>query len=51
MAIRKIKKKKSKIGLFLKIQELTIAMIFVIFPRKLQFRLKNESFEISWNSA
>ena len=36
-------------GVFVKIRELTLIIIFVIFPQKLQF--KNESFEISRNST
>ena len=38
-------------GEFVKIQELTLIIIFVIFPQKWQFRLEMESFEISRNSA
>ena len=34
-----------------KIQEFILVIIFVIFPQKLQFRLENEIFEISRNSA
>ena len=36
---------------FVKIQESTLVIIFVIFAQKWQFRLKNESFEISRISA
>ena len=32
---------------FMKITEFTLAIIFVILAQKWQFRLKNESFEIS----
>ena len=32
-------------GLFVKIQEFTLVIVFMIFPQKLQFRLKNENFE------
>ena len=38
-------------GEFVKILELTLVIIFEIFPQKWQFRLKNEIFEISRNSA
>ena len=37
-------------GVIVKIEESTLVIIFVIFPQKWQFRLKNESFEISRNS-
>ena len=37
-------------GKFVKIREFTRAIIFVVFIRKLQARLKNESFKISRNS-
>ena len=44
-------KKKPK-GLFVKIREFTPAIIFcLIFPKKSRFRIKNENFEISRNSA
>ena len=36
-------------GEFVKIQELAVVIIFVIFPQKCQFRLEN--FEISRNSV
>ena len=35
----------------LKIQEFTLVLNLVSFPQKWQFRLKNESFEISGNSS
>ena len=38
-------------SVFVTIQEFTLAIIFVIFTQKWQFRLKNESFEVSRNSA
>ena len=38
-------------GEFVKIQEFTLVIIFVIFDKKWQFRLENESFEISQNSS
>ena len=38
-------------GGLVKVEEFTLVMIYVIFPQKWQFRLKNESFEISRNSA
>ena len=34
-----------------KIREFNLIKIFVIFPQKWQFRLENENFEISRNSA
>ena len=36
---------------FEKIREFTLIMIFVIFSQKWQFRIKNENFQISRNSA
>ena len=36
---------------FVKIQEFTLVIIFVIFSEKTPFRLENEIFEISWNLA
>ena len=38
-------------GEFVKIRKLTLIIIFVIFPQKRQFRLKNENSEIRRNSA
>ena len=38
-------------GEFVEIRKLILIIIFVIFPQKCQFRLKNESFDISQNSA
>ena len=37
-------------GELVNIQEFILVMIYVILPQKRQFRLKNESFEISRNS-
>ena len=34
-------------GEIVKIQEFNLVIIFVIFPQKWQFRLKNENFEMS----
>ena len=38
-------------GVFVTIQELTLVKILVIITQKWQFRLKNESFEVSRNPA
>ena len=38
-------------GEFVKIREFILVIIYVIFPQKSQFRLENESFEISRNSV
>jgi len=38
-------------GEFVEIQEFTLVILLVIFHQKWHLRLKNENFEISWNSA
>ena len=43
--------KNNIMGEFVKIQQFTLVIIFVIFPQKCQFRLKIKGFEISPNSA
>ena len=38
-------------GEFVEIRKLILVIIFVIFPQKCQFKLKNENFKISRNLA